>query len=141
VTPEQARDHFGTARVARLATLTASGRPHLVPLVFAIAGQTVFSAVDAKPKRSTELRRLANVAANPHVTLLADHYDEDWTRLWWVRADGTGRVLTPGSWEAQHAIALLVERYRQYLQTPPAGAVLAIDVEHWVGWAAEPSLG
>jgi PPOX class probable F420-dependent enzyme len=141
VTPEQARDRFRSARVARLATLTPDGRPHLVPLVFALAGQTVFSAVDAKPKRSGDLRRLANVAANPQVALLADHYDEDWTRLWWVRADGTGRVLAAGSTEAQRAVALLVERYRQYQQTPPAGAVLAVDVQRWVGWSADPSLG
>jgi PPOX class probable F420-dependent enzyme len=138
VTPEQARDRFRNARVARLATLTRDGRPHLVPLVFAVAGQTVFSAVDAKPKRSGNLRRLSNVAVNPQVALLADHYDEDWTRLWWVRADGTGRVLPPGSAEAQRAVALLVERYRQYRQTPPVGAVLAVDVQRWVGWAADP---
>jgi PPOX class probable F420-dependent enzyme len=138
VTPEQARDRFRSARVARLATLTPDGRPHLVPLVFAVAGQTVFSAVDAKPKRSGDLRRLANVAVNPQVALLADHYDEDWTRLWWVRADGTGRVLPPGSAEARRAVALLVERYRQYQQAPPVGAVLAVDVQSWVGWSADP---
>jgi PPOX class probable F420-dependent enzyme len=138
VTPEQARDRFRSARVARLATLTPDGRPHLVPLVFALAGQTVFSAVDAKPKRSGDLRRLANVAVNPQVALLADHYDEDWTRLWWVRADGTGRVLPPGSAEARRAVALLVERYRQYQQAPPVGAVLAVDVQSWVGWSADP---
>ena len=89
--PEQARWRFAQARVARLATADASGRPHLVPMVFALAGDTIYSAVDAKPKRSTSLRRLANIAANPRVAVLVDHYDGDCNELWWVRADGSAR--------------------------------------------------
>lgn len=135
MTPEQARERFAGARVARLATADAGGRPHLVPVVFALAGDTVYSAVDAKPKRSMALRRLANVAANPRVCLLVDHYDEDWRTLWWVRADGTGRVVPARDPEGAAAIGLLIERYDQYRAQPPAGPVLAVDVERWSGWS------
>ena len=130
----QARARFAAARVARLATAGADGRPHLVPICFAVAGDTVYSAVDdVKPKATMRLRRLANVAANPAVSLLADHYDEDWSALWWVRADGQGRVLE----DAPAAIALLAERYEQYRAAPPAGPVLAVEVERWIGWSAQ----
>jgi PPOX class probable F420-dependent enzyme len=95
VTPDQARQRFAAAGVARLATADAAGRPHIVPVTFAVDGDVVYSAVDAKPKRSTALKRLANVAANPAVALLVDHYADDWNELWWVRAYGTGRVVDP----------------------------------------------
>ena len=133
MTADEARRLFGEARVARLATVGADARPHLVPIVFAVAGDVVYSAVDAKPKRTRELRRLRNVAENPRVALLADHYDDaDWSALWWVRADGAARV-------ADHdpqAIALLAERYPQYRADPPAGPVLIVEVDRWTGWRA-----
>jgi PPOX class probable F420-dependent enzyme len=129
----EARERFAAARVARLATADRAGRPHLVPLVFAVSGDRIYSAVDAKAKRTTALRRLANVRENPAVTLLVDHYEEDWSRLWWVRADGRGRVLEPGDPEAQRAVVLLTRRYPQQRGT---GAVLAVDVERWSGWSA-----
>jgi PPOX class probable F420-dependent enzyme len=151
VTPERARQLFATARVARLATVRADGHPHLVPLVFVVAGDVIYSAVDAKPKRTTALRRLANVAAEPRVAVLADHYDEDWSALWWVRADGRGRVLDAASLadaassvdaasaaEAGDAVARLVRKYPFYAEHPPGGPVLAIDVDRWSGWAAVP---
>jgi PPOX class probable F420-dependent enzyme len=131
-----ARERFAAARVARLATVDGTGRPHLVPMVFAVDADTIYSAVDAKPKRSTALRRLANVAADPRVSVLVDHYDEEWTELWWVRADGTARVLPAADTEGQRAIALLAARYPQYAQTPPPGPVLAVDVTRWSAWAA-----
>jgi len=102
VSPEQARERFAAARVARLATADRDGRPHIVPIVFALDGDRIYSAVDQKPKRTTALRRLANVAANPNVSLLVDDYDDDWDRLWWVRADGRATVLDPPSDEVQH---------------------------------------
>lgn len=129
---EEARERFAAARVARLATAGADGRPHLVPIVFAVAGERIYSAVDAKPKRTRALRRLANVAANPAVSLLVDHYAEDWEALWWVRADGRGRVLDAGDPEAVSAVALLRERYPQQ---QGAGVVLAVDVDRWTGWS------
>jgi PPOX class probable F420-dependent enzyme len=135
----EARERFAASRVARLATADAQGRPHLVPVVFAVDGDRVYSVVDAKPKRTTALRRLRNVASNPRVALLADHYEEDWEALWWVRAEGAGRVLDPGSdlaaehEEAARAVDLLGSKYPQQRAV---GAVLAVDVERWSGWAA-----
>jgi PPOX class probable F420-dependent enzyme len=134
VNETEARERFAAARVARLATVDASGRPHLVPLVFAVSGDRIYSAVDHKPKRTTALKRLANVRQNPAVALLVDHYDDaDWDALWWVRADGQGRVLEPSEPEARRAVALLRQRYPQQRA---AGAVLAVDVERWSGWTA-----
>jgi PPOX class probable F420-dependent enzyme len=146
MTDEQARRRVAEARVARLATADAAGRPHVVPMVFALvsgrdagetrSGDTVYSAVDAKPKRSTALRRLANIAANPRVAVLVDHYEDDWHALWWVRADGTGRILDAEDPEGRDAIARLVARYPQYRQQPPPGPVVAIDVARWSSWSA-----
>ncbi len=134
---ERARAVFATARVARLATVTPDGAPHLVPLVFAVEGDVVWSAVDAKPKSTSALRRLANIAAEPRVAVLADSYDEDWARLWWVRADGRAAVVTGE--RAAAGVTALVARYPQYRTTPPPGPVLEIVVERWSGWAASPS--
>jgi PPOX class probable F420-dependent enzyme len=128
------RERFGRARVARLATADEHGRPHLVPVVFAAQRVTIYSAVDAKPKSTTALRRLANIAANPQVSLLVDHYDEDWSELWWARADGLAWVSDDGRGAAE----LLAQRYPQYRQTPPPGPFITIEVEHWSGWSAQP---
>jgi PPOX class probable F420-dependent enzyme len=134
VTRGQARDRFAAQRVARLATADGQGRPHLIPIVFVVQDDRIYSAVDAKPKRTTALRRLENVRQNPAVSLLVDHYDDaDWDALWWVRADGRGRVLEADVPEARQAVALLESRYRQQRAV---GAVLAVDVERWSGWAA-----
>ena len=139
MTPEEARARFAAARVARLATADGAGRPHLVPIAFAVDGETIYSAVDAKPKRSRALRRLANVRENPAVSLLVDHWDEeDWERLWWVRADGEGRVLAADEPEAVRAVGLLRERYPRQRE---AGDVLAVDVARWSGWAASDAGG
>jgi len=123
------------SRVAHLATTDPDGRPHLVPIVFALAGDTLYTAVDAKPKRSRTLRRIENARVRPEVTVLVDRYDEDWSRLWWVRLRGRSRVLDHGE-EAARALELLVERYEQYRDAPPTPPVLAIDVEEWRGWSA-----
>jgi PPOX class probable F420-dependent enzyme len=117
-----------------MASVGSSGRPHLVPIVFALAGETIYSVVDAKPKRTVVLRRLENVTANPLVSVLADHYDDaDWQELWWVRADGNARVLQVDEAEARRAVELLAARYPQQRAVGP---VLAIDVESWSGWSA-----
>jgi PPOX class probable F420-dependent enzyme len=137
VEPAEARARFAAARVTRLATAGADRRPHVVPVVFAVAGDTVYTAVDdVKPKATMRLRRLANIAANPAVALLADHYEDDWTALWWARADGTARLLDPAEDEAARARALLAGRYAQYSAAPPPGVVIAVDVARWSGWAA-----
>jgi PPOX class probable F420-dependent enzyme len=123
---------LATARVGRFATVAPDGRPMLVPVCFAIAGETIYHAVDHKPKTTRGLARLRNVRAEPRASLLADHYEEDWSALWWVRADGTARVLE----DAPEAINLLVERYPQYRERRPEGPVVALDVERISGWEA-----
>jgi PPOX class probable F420-dependent enzyme len=110
------------------------GAPHLVPIVFAVDGDTVWTAVDAKPKRTRELRRLDNVRANPRVAVLVDHYEDDWSALWWARADGSARVLE----SAPGAVELLAARYAAYRAEPPAGPFLEIRVARWSGWQAAP---
>jgi PPOX class probable F420-dependent enzyme len=133
VTPEEARRRFTAARVARLASSDAHGRPHLVPIVFVLFDETIYSVIDAKPKRTVALRRLENVRANPLVSVLADHYEEDWRELWWVRAEGSARVIELVQPEARHAVELLTARYPQQRAVGP---VLAVDVESWRGWSA-----
>ena len=123
------------ARVARLATTDPDGRPHLVPIVFALDGDTLYSAVDRKPKRSSKLQRIENARARPDVTILVDHYEEDWSRLWWIRLRGRARVLDDGE-ERDRALVLLQEKYPQYLTEPPDGPVLAVDVTEVREWSA-----
>jgi PPOX class probable F420-dependent enzyme len=122
------------ARVARLATVGPEGRPHVIPVCFVLLGDTVFTAVDHKRKRSRRLRRLTNIEACPDCSLLIDEYDDDWSRLWWVRLDGRGRVAEDG--EAATAVLALADKYPPYRADPPAGPVIAIDVLSWSGWAA-----
>jgi PPOX class probable F420-dependent enzyme len=129
------RHRVATAGVAHLATANADGRPHIVPICFALDGQMLYFAVDAKPKRTTNLKRLRNIAANPAVSILIDHYEDDWERLWWVRIDGLARVAIQEA-EVAKALHLLGQRYKQYRATAPAGPVVAVEVEGMVGWAA-----
>lgn len=129
------RNRLAAARVGRLATVTSEGRPHLVPVCFAIAGpdDTIVSAVDTKPKRTTELRRLANLQTNPAASLLVDQYDDDWSQLWWVRVDGNARVVRAGSVHDE-SIAALAAKYQQYREAPPAGPAIVITPTSWHGW-------
>ena len=124
------------ARVARLATTDPDGRPHLVPIVFAVDADTLYSAVDRKPKRSQRLRRIENARERPDVTVLVDHYEDDWSRLWWIRVRGRARVLDGGE-ERERALALLRDKYPQYRDEPPDGPVLAVDVVDVREWASE----
>jgi PPOX class probable F420-dependent enzyme len=134
--PEEARRRFALAPVARLATVTPEGRPHLVPTTFALEGDTIYSIVDAKPKDGVALARLRNIGANPLVSLLTDDYTDDWDRLWWVRADGQARVVEHGA-DRERAIELLRAKYAQYADPALAfGAATVVAVERWVGWAA-----
>ncbi len=128
---------LGSARVARFATVAPDGRPSVVPVCFAIGDETIYHAVDHKPKTTRALARLEHVRVEPRTALLADHYAEDWSTLWWVRADGAARVLEEGP-EAQRALDLLVARYAQYRERRPEGPVVAFDVERISGWSATP---
>jgi PPOX class probable F420-dependent enzyme len=131
----QMRERVRESRVARLATMDERGRPHLVPICFALEGDTLYSAVDEKPKRSRRLKRLANIRRHHHVSVIVDHYEEDWTRLWWVRLDGRASLLDDGP-EFARALALLREKYEQYRIEPPTGPVIAVRIDQWKGWNA-----
>lgn len=130
---EEARRRLATARVGRLATADAGGVPHVVPFVFVLDGDTIYWAVDEKPKRSRELKRLANIRANPNVEVVVDRYEEDWARLWWVRASGPARIVAEKR-EADGALSLLAQKYPQYGASPPRGPVVAVEVAHLRWW-------
>jgi PPOX class probable F420-dependent enzyme len=135
LTAAQARRRFAGVPVARLATVAPDGQPHLVPVTFAVDADRIYTAVDAKPKTTTNLRRLRNIRADPRVAVLADHYEADWDRLWWARAEGLASILGEPADRAR-PLELLAARYPQYRVTPPPGPVIAIAVERWTGWAA-----
>ncbi len=124
-----------SARVGHLGTVSADGQPHVVPVCFVLVGETAYSAVDQKPKRTTQLRRIANMTATGHACLLVDQYSEDWTALWWVRLDGHGRVVDDPH-EVARALAGLRDKYPQYAVLAPASPVLAVDVTRWSAWSA-----
>src|SRR5438445_9100520 len=124
---KEALERLASARVGRLATGDASGTPHVVPFVFALDDETAYWAVDDKPKRSARLKRLANIEVNPNVEMVIDGYDEDWTRLWWVRASGPARILEAGP-ERSRALELLAAKYPHYRDHRPTGEVVAIEI-------------
>jgi PPOX class probable F420-dependent enzyme len=127
------RRQVGESRVGRLATVTAEGHPHVVPCCYALVGDVAYSAVDQKPKSTLALRRLDNIRANPHASLVVDQYADDWSQLWWVRVDATARVLESGT-EYEHALDTLAAKYEQYRETRPPGAVIALDITKWTAW-------
>lgn len=139
---EDCRDRFAAARVARLATADSGGRPHLVPVTFALLPSTspgqadeLVVAVDRKPKRSNDLKRLRNIRANQQVCLLVDHYADDWSRLWWVRADGEATVVERAA-DRPDAIERLRAKYAQYVADPLTGPLIVVAVRTWRGWVA-----
>lgn len=144
-----ARARCESARVARLATLSVTGRIEQVPITFAFdGGGRLVTAVDHKPKATTRLKRLDNVAANPEVSVVVDHYDDgDWSSLWWVRIRGLARVVeadgpaAPGAADPDvglHAAAVdaLVTKYGQYRDRPPAGPAIVVEPVRWQWWSA-----
>jgi PPOX class probable F420-dependent enzyme len=132
--PAIAEERFAQARVGRLATVTAQGRPHLVPVCFVLHEGRVYTAVDAKPKATTALKRLDNVRATGRASVLVDHYEEDWSLLWWVRVDGTAAIV-----ESDRALDALAAKYEQYRAHRPGGPLIAIEPERWSSWvASEP---
>lgn len=127
------RGDIASARVARLATHNPSGAIDLVPVTFALVGDTLVTAVDHKPKRTTKLQRLENIRRNPDVTVLVDHYDEAWSALWWVRLRGEAEVHDAVSGEA---LAALCDKYGQYRQQPPGGPAIVVRVHDVLAWNA-----
>src|SRR5207245_813560 len=104
----EARARFAAVPVVRLGTADGQGRPHVVVVTLAVDGDVVYTAVDQKPKSGRPLKRLRNVGENPVVTMLADHYSEDWEPMWWVRADGWAAILT-GMWVMAALLSVLQE--------------------------------
>ena len=138
LTASEARRRFGTALVARLATVGPAGQPHLVPITFALDGDFIYTIVDAKPKTTTDLRRLRNIEADPRIAVLADHYEDDWDALWWARADGLATILRDPT-DLTGPLELLAARYRQYRADPPGGPLIRIHAERWTGWTGASS--
>ena len=133
-----ARDRFADSPVAVLATITKSGSPRLVPVTFASEDDRIVIAVDHKPKTTRRLARLSDIKADPRVTLLAQHYSDDWTRLWWVRATGTA-VIHDDEQAVAAAGKLLGAKYPQYREHAPAGPVIEVAVVSWRSWEADPA--
>jgi PPOX class probable F420-dependent enzyme len=129
-----AKRRLAESLVAHLATTGPDQRPHIVPITFTTEAEILYFAVDAKPKRTTHLKRLQNIAANPAVSVLVDHYEDDWSKLWWVRVDGMARIVEDQA-ESERAIDLLVKRYPQYLRARPQGPVVAISMDRISGWS------
>jgi len=134
LTDQELRERFARAKVLRLGTADGAGRPHLVPATFAVVYGVVGIAVDHKPKKSANLKRLRNVKENPAVTLLVDHFEDDWDRLWWVRADGDAQVIENEL--GQELVDALVDKYEQYRERRPKGPLIKVDVKRWSGWVA-----
>jgi PPOX class probable F420-dependent enzyme len=135
LTTDEARRRLAASRVAHLATVRADGRPHVVPIVFALEGDLLYSITDPKPKAGPDLLRFRNIHANPAVSLLADAYDDDWDQLWWVRVDGSARTVENGP-ERELAIRLLQAKYDQYRTwSTPFGAAMVLSIERWTSWA------
>jgi PPOX class probable F420-dependent enzyme len=134
-------DRFAAARVARMATVRADGSPRLVPVTFVATVDEIHTPVDHKPKTTTRLRRLDDIARDPRVSVLVDHYEDRWDRLWWVRADGTASLLEPRSEAHREAAAQLADKYDEYRAHPVAGPVIAISVHRWVSWPGRPDGG
>jgi PPOX class probable F420-dependent enzyme len=130
-----ARASFTRAPVARLGTVTPDGTPHLVPVVFALHHEVVYTAVDGKPKTTQRLRRLANIEHNPRVALLVDHYADNWAQLWWVRIDGIAAIHYDGA-AMRTGRELLRAKYPQYQSVPLDGPVIAVAVGGWSSWHA-----
>lgn len=133
-----ARERFAGAPVAVLATISRDGAPRLVPVTFANEGDRLFIAVDHKPKTTRRLARLGDIRNDPRVSLLAQHYEDEWSRLWWVRATGTAVVR-----DDEQAIAaagkLLGAKYPHYREHAPAGPVIDVAVASWGSWEASPA--
>lgn len=133
--PDLQRARVAAARVGRLATVRADGTPRIVPCCFGLHHDRAVTAVDdAKPKSTLDLGRLHDVRRHPPVSLLVDHYDDDWTSLWWVRLDGIAAVLEPDTGGYAEAIDLLGAKYEQYRRQPPPGPVIAITILTWRAW-------
>jgi PPOX class probable F420-dependent enzyme len=122
-----------------LGTIGPDGSPNVLPVCYTWAGDVIWTAIDAKPKSTDQLQRVRDVKAHPHITFMVDRWDEDWTRLAWLQAHGSASIL-PGGPETEKAYAALRDKYHQYDDTKLDGPVIRIDVDRWVGWAADQNV-
>ena len=129
---------FAAARIAHLATADRAGRPHIVPVTFALSAAVLYTCVDAKPKSTRRLRRLDNIRETGRVSLLVDWYEEDWDNLWWVRLDGAASVVEGESDSGAAGLDALVAKYVQYQAVRPLGPVIVVTDLRWRGWSARP---
>lgn len=136
--PDEAWARFAAEPFARLATVRPDGTPHLVPITFAVDGNVLVTAVDHKPKRTMNLQRLDNLRHQPRCAVLVDHADpDDWSQLWWVRADGAATIVDPLP-SGHPGLVALCSKYPQYRERPPEGALIWIEIDRWTGWSAVP---
>jgi len=135
LSPEGIDQRLASARSATLGTTDGAGRAHLVPIVFACREGVIYTAIDAKPKTTLRLRRIRNIEINPQVSVLVDHYEDDWDRLWWIRLDGVAQIANDGPLR-ETALAILTEKYAVYADQPPPGPAIAITVERIRSWSA-----
>lgn len=133
LTEDEVRHRVESARVGRLGTTDPQGRPHLVPVCFALVDNVVYSAVDSKPKTTRRLQRVANIERDPRASLLVDHYDEDWTTVWWCFVTGRARVVYDGE-DFDRGVTALVDKYEQYAGNPPAGPAVVLGIDELRGW-------
>lgn len=136
MTPPWVDDVLRTTRVARLGTVSAAGELRMVPICFARVADHLVSAVDHKPKRTGQLRRLDDITATGTATVLVDHYDEDWAQLWWVRVRGRADVLDDGV-DTSTALDALAAKYPQYGERRPRGPVYRVAFDELRWWRAE----
>lgn len=132
--PDWVTAALSDTRVARLATASPEGDVRLVPICFAVVGGHLVSAVDHKPKRTGQLRRLDDITASGTATVLLDHYEEDWTQLWWVRIRGVADVLTDDDPTGATALTALGAKYEQYAERPPRGPVYRVAMDELRWW-------
>jgi len=136
ILPPPVRAFLEQQRVGHLATVSRGGEPHVVPICYAVADDTIYTPIDEKPKQpGRTLRRVRNIEETGRAALVVDRYDEDWTRLGWVLLRGRAELLAPGSPEQARAVELLRQRYPQYrrmrLETQP---VIALRIERVSVW-------
>jgi PPOX class probable F420-dependent enzyme len=131
---DRQRSFVMAQRVARLASADAAGSPHVVPICYALIGDTVYFTIDAKPKKGAKLKRLANLRANPRAAVVVDRYDEDWSRLGWVMLRGAAEILDSGP-EHDEAQAALRQRYPQLAAMDIAALpVVAVRIDRVASW-------
>lgn len=135
--PADAIGLLAAARTGHLATVRPDGRPHIVVVTFTLVGDHVVTAIDRKPKTTKRLQRLRNIESGSKASFLVDHYDDDWSRLWWVRVDGPAEVHGTGPFRAE-ALTALGAKYSQYVDQPPDGPVIAVTIEDVTSWTSTP---